>query len=448
MPRTYLVGLALLAAAGPLAARDPLPIQGDFPINGTVTGNQRAPRVAIDSDGDFVVTWTSDGQDGDARGIYARQYNANGTPNGAEFRVNQTTAGDQHAPDLSGTDNGHFAIVWLGPDSSGLGVFARIYESNGTAASAEVPVNVTTAGDQLAPAVALDDDGGFLVTWQGPGTNGTEIFGRLFDENGAPLTGEFQINTTGAGDQVDPVAGASDENSQYVVAWTGSDGDGTGIFAQRISVAGALLGAEIPVNTTTVGNQTRPALALSGIELDLADENLFVIAWQGFDADGAGIFVQRFDDDDGSPVEDEERVNQSEVGNQENPAITVDDGLDDELFFVVSWQETDTGALASSRGAPILIRGRRIRGRNPTPPPASAALALNATGTLVAEPAISARPDGWFVAVWESAGGDGDGDGVFARRFLVPRFADGFESGTTAAWSAVTPPPTKSVDQP
>ena len=46
--------------------------------------------MAMDADGDFVVAWASDGQDGDGRGIYAPRYNAV-VPAGPEFQVNPST---------------------------------------------------------------------------------------------------------------------------------------------------------------------------------------------------------------------------------------------------------------------------------------------------------------------------------------------------------------------
>ena len=48
--------------------------------------------MAALADGGFVVTWTSDGQDGSGYGIYGQRYAADGTAVGSEFRVNQITA--------------------------------------------------------------------------------------------------------------------------------------------------------------------------------------------------------------------------------------------------------------------------------------------------------------------------------------------------------------------
>src|SRR5262249_18344584 len=51
--------------------------------------------VAMDAAGDYVVTWSSYGQDGSGWGVYAQRYDVNGKALGGEFRVNTTTLGDQ-----------------------------------------------------------------------------------------------------------------------------------------------------------------------------------------------------------------------------------------------------------------------------------------------------------------------------------------------------------------
>src|SRR5688572_1698217 len=74
------------------------PVGTEFRVNTFTTGAQRtvaeAPQsLATDADGEFVVTWSSDGQDGSGYGIFAQRYNAAGTASGTEFRVNAFTTG-------------------------------------------------------------------------------------------------------------------------------------------------------------------------------------------------------------------------------------------------------------------------------------------------------------------------------------------------------------------
>ncbi len=53
--------------------------------------------------------------------------------------------------------------------------------------------------------------------------------------------------------------------------------------------------------------------------------------------------------------------------------------------------------------------------------------------------AVAADGAGNFVVAWGSVGQDGSTTGIFAAQSLEPLshiFSDGFESGTTSAWSA------------
>ena len=49
----------------------------------------------MDPSGDFVVAWTSSGEDGDNYGIYAQRFNSTGVAQGLEFRANTYATGNQ-----------------------------------------------------------------------------------------------------------------------------------------------------------------------------------------------------------------------------------------------------------------------------------------------------------------------------------------------------------------
>ena len=84
----------------------------DFPVNNTTAGHQAWPAVAADADGDFVIAWSSAGQDGDEGGIYARRFDHLGQPRGNEFPVNTTTAGNQDYPAVAMDAAGNFVVAW------------------------------------------------------------------------------------------------------------------------------------------------------------------------------------------------------------------------------------------------------------------------------------------------------------------------------------------------
>ena len=50
-------------------------LQGtEFKVNSYTSSTQRNSSVASDSQGNFIVTWQSNGQDGSSYGIYAQRY--------------------------------------------------------------------------------------------------------------------------------------------------------------------------------------------------------------------------------------------------------------------------------------------------------------------------------------------------------------------------------------
>jgi len=167
-----------------------------------------------------------------------------------------------------------------------------------------------------------------------------------------------------------------------------------------LAAAPVRLGPETPVNTTTQFDQARPAVAADGA-------GGFVVAWQSFGQDGSlsGVYARRYSD--GGPVGPEFRANTHTALAQTLPAVAASPG-----GFVVVWQsdsqDGDTwgifGQLYDAAGTP---RGAEF--------PVNNVIA----GRQIA-PAVAMAPDGRFVVAWSDFGNDGEGLGVFARRFAAP----------------------------
>jgi hypothetical protein len=140
------------------------------------------PGVAAMIDGGFVVVWQSDLQDGAGLGIYMQRYLEDGTKFRPETRVNTTTADDQSQPAVASFSFGGFVVVWTsaGQDGSGKGVYAQVFHPSNTKADVEFLVNEPTAGDQWQPAVGGCVISEFRVAWIGPNSGGTGVFTGLF----------------------------------------------------------------------------------------------------------------------------------------------------------------------------------------------------------------------------------------------------------------------------
>src|SRR5687768_13869952 len=90
------VTLALLGLT--VGASAQTPARGEFRVNTYTTGNQGGARAAMEPDGDFVVVWTSNGQDGDGYGVFGQRFAAGGAPRGSEFQINKITTQFQVQP--------------------------------------------------------------------------------------------------------------------------------------------------------------------------------------------------------------------------------------------------------------------------------------------------------------------------------------------------------------
>ncbi len=133
----------------------------------------------------------------------------------------------------------------------------------------------------------MDRSGSFVITWKNSDDQGDRlIVARMYDRQGVPLSGQFQVNTSAPIDYPDV---AMNSHGAFVICWTGGDGANQGIVAQLYAGGGSKIGGEIPVNTVTTSSQD-----LSAVAMDESGD--FVIAWQSNGQDGSlyGIYAQRF----------------------------------------------------------------------------------------------------------------------------------------------------------
>jgi hypothetical protein len=143
--------------------------RAELQVNTHTSGEQRNADIAVDSLGNFVVVWSSYGQDGSSNGVFAQRFDPNFSPVGEESGVNTTTVGNQTEPAVGMDAEGNFVVTWHGPGLVELereDIFARRFDPNGGALGDEFPVNSHTVDSQLFPSVAVNDDGTFVVVWE------------------------------------------------------------------------------------------------------------------------------------------------------------------------------------------------------------------------------------------------------------------------------------------
>jgi hypothetical protein len=317
---------------------------------------------------------------------------------GAELQVNLTTSLDQSQPHVAMASSGAFVVVWYAPllDSDIVG---RRFSVTGAPLTGELQINAYTISQQRRPDVAVASDGGFIAVWEGPsGPGQSSILGRRFSSTGAPVAGEFQVSNDTVSFKYNAAIGAS-ASGDFVVAWVsdGGDGDSGGVFARRLSSAGATLANEFQINTRTVGYQGFPDVAVG-------DNGEFVVVWAGPD-DGSdyGVFARRFSSN-GSALASEFQVNSYTSGTQFDSAVAFDANGD----VVIVW---DSARESSTKS----VFARRF---DATGSAVGDELQVNTFTTWMAGyPDVALEGDGDFVVAWDASGQDGGDYGVFARLF-------------------------------
>lgn len=307
------------------------PVGGEFPVNSFTSGSQGNPRAAVSAGGTFVVVWQgpSEGLINTGIDVYARLFDASGVPRGAEFRVNSYPIGHQSDPDVVMGAAGDFVVAWssYGQDGSGSGVYAQRYNSAGAPQGPEFRVNVETVGHQSAPAVAMDAAGRFAITYRDAKAF---LLARRYSVAGVPLGGELRVNQTPVAETFYRTDVAMDAAGGFVVVWhsyeTPRNGLYSDVYARRFGADGAPQGNEFRVNTVTAFGQRNPAVAASAT-------GDFVVAWMGpFPGIGYGVYARRYSAA-GAPLGDEFRISPASANGLQVPAV----GMDAAGTFVVAW---------------------------------------------------------------------------------------------------------------
>jgi serine protease len=151
-------------------------------VNTFTVSTQEAARVAMNSQGDFIVTWYSANQAvPNSQDIYAQRYAANGNgPIGGEFLVNSGTAGDQAYAEVGLMDDGSFVVAWTEWGVTPLPrVMARQFWPDGTPVGVETEVS-TPGVSSIFPRLALDPAGRFTVAWQHTTAAGADVYARRY----------------------------------------------------------------------------------------------------------------------------------------------------------------------------------------------------------------------------------------------------------------------------
>ncbi len=276
--------------------------------------NQIAAAVAMDADGDFVITWQSEITDAENFGslydIFARRFSPASMVSptgfvpgvralGNQFRVNTFTTNAQEDPAIGMDDDGNFTIAWAneGQDISYFnGIVAQQFNRDGERVGGEWLVNDEDTAIHIDPYVALSSDGHFVVTWSITNDPNyvvgnaymTRVNAELYDPTGQVLLQQF---TVGGGARS---TASFDMNNNFIVSRGAIvDNDNIGISSSSVRVKmydldGNVIRSEFRANSASLDPENEALLwplcqIDSQVVLD-ADGDV-VVTYEGFGPD-------------------------------------------------------------------------------------------------------------------------------------------------------------------
>lgn len=273
---------------------------GDILISENTSVDNDDPDVALDANGNFIVVWERETYNNGCTygsytpdAIYARTFNAVGTPDGPSYPISDQPSVDSDDPVVAVDANGNWAAAWETSvcNTGNCDIFSKVFDSSHNPTSSEILVNTTTSNDHEDTDVAMDAAGNFVVLWEADNDQDGEDYGvflRKFNLAGTALSGEIQVNDYTSYDQ-DDARIAMDSDGNFIVVWESydQDGDDNGVYYKQFNSSCVALTGELPVNEETNNSQDDATVGLN-------DAGNIAFAWesQQQDGDSDGVFTR------------------------------------------------------------------------------------------------------------------------------------------------------------
>jgi hypothetical protein len=250
-------------------------VGSQFRANTYTTGTQGWNSAIYLNDGSFVVTWTSNTQLSGAAGVYARHFSSTGVAISAETLVSSAATVNTFSQ-VAQTPDGGYTIIWDSDVATASGqIYAQHYSATDALVGSKITISENAVIGQSRPTIGYEADGDFMVAWSQSSAGSLadlEVVGRLFNADGTPKAGQFQINTLTTARQVNPQIAVMPGNG-YVVSWAATNAvefHPYGAIASYFQVydnSGAKVGGQIQFSdaaNTTMQATSRPAVAPNG----------------------------------------------------------------------------------------------------------------------------------------------------------------------------------------
>lgn len=304
----------------------------DFNVNEQVGNSQKSvPKVAVNSNGIAFVVW-GDYRNGNAM-VFGQIIDSSGNIVGSEFQINSDDRNRfYNYPDVAANDNGDFLVVWQ-DGRSWTNIYSRLYQEDGTPISSELNLmDDATYGQQYSPRIDFNDNQ-FVVVWYDT-RNGYiyDIYGQRLDASGAKIDTNFAVNDDIQGSRKYLPSVAVDSDGEFLVSWYSSTPSYYNIFTR-----------EFNANATpkdTVFQITPDSLTVSNYypEIALVDTG-YMVVWYGYPNGYNRIFGNKFIKGHGPSTNNIEITDVSGTYSAYEPKI--ENFGNNEL--IVTWRDTRNG---------------------------------------------------------------------------------------------------------
>jgi Ca2+-binding RTX toxin-like protein len=339
---------------------------------------------------------------------------------GSAFSVG-TTVSAQRQQHLTALDDGRILATWVeqgsGEGASTTTIKQQILNADGTASSVPSIVNASQSegGNIVADSGAADNlavtslaGGGYVIAWNYTPEEATasNVYFRVFDATGVPITGVTQANSFTANTCSDPDLVATLDGG-FVIAWGAGGAEETGIYYREIDSQGASTDPETLISSP---GGFDPALAYNpdnggSLYVAYGDHTSAELISKGLFVSGTAISdAYRLDDGRNATAEGGVRNVRSDIavlGGGAVAAVYVDGGTAEVPRY--------SAYFSIDGSAPKRVNTSEVNG--------------------IIDVNIAAVPNGGFVVVWTDGGSSAGGTGhdVLAQAYTGTGARDGAE---------------------
>lgn len=235
--------------------------------------NASDPAVAMDHDGNFVITWSQQ------ENVQAQRFNAVGGAVGGVITVANTGL-IEGSPDVAMDHDGNFVVVYeqandvVGKQFSSGGSLLRTLNTRSVSSFVE-----------LRPSVAMAADGRFAIAYElfANGNNANSNISSIsYFADGQIRSNQLVADSAAEEEEEDPDVAMRD-NGDYTVVYEKGPLANTDIVARRVGFTGTVFGEIVIANSSRREVDPRIVMNRNGFG--------FVVAYDSFGSDGARVGV-------------------------------------------------------------------------------------------------------------------------------------------------------------